>query len=142
MKWNLITESGNDEVKSLLLKAMDIAKPKLANAIKELVDKYLNVPQYNGRELDTWQEQVEILKDTLDDVDGKDKRNQKQQIYYLKNDKPDFVYWYYGDSERRDPESIIEELKQSYPDYDIEDHVHWRDTQDVDVGFIYMNKRK
>ena len=104
MKWKLMNESSNDEVKELLLKAMEIAKPKVANAIKELVDKYLNVPQYKGRELETWQELVETLEDTLADVSEDDKESQKDQIQYLKSEKPDFVYWYYGDSEELDPE--------------------------------------
>ena len=145
MKWKLMNESSNDEVKELLLKAMEIASPKVKEALQEVVDKYLNIPNYKGRELDTWREGVDTLKSTLPDMgeEGEtDYDNQVEMIDHLRSSKPDFVYWYYSGNEDDDWGDIADKLRSDYPEYDVRDEVWWSDSTRTDCGFISMYKRK
>ena len=142
--WKQINESSNGDVKALLQQAIEIANPTLKGVLQKVIDKYLNIPEYNRQPLETWQQMVKTLRSTLPEM-GKgsmDYENQKEQIGYLREDKPDFVYWYYSDSERVGSEEIEETLAGTYPDYYVDNAVNWTDSEGSDVGFICMYKRK
>lgn len=145
MNWKLMNESSNDEVKELLLKAIEIADPKVKVALQKVVDKYLNIPKYKGRELDTWREGVDTLKYTLPDMGEAgetDYDNQVEMINHLRSSKPDFVYWYYSGNEYDDWGDIADKLRSDYPNYVVKDEIWWTDSTRTDCGFISMYKRK
>ena len=52
--WKQINESSNNDVKTLLQQAIEIANPTLKGVLQKVIDKYLNIPKYDGYDLDTW----------------------------------------------------------------------------------------
>ena len=143
--WKQINESSNSDVKALLQQAIEIANPTLKGVLQKVIDKYLNIPKYDGYDLDTWQVQLKTLRGTLSDMgeDGDtDYDNQVEMINHIRSAKPDFMYWYYGSNENVDSDSIRDKLESDYPNYVVKNEVWWTDSTNTDCGFISMYKRR
>ena len=105
-------------------------------------------PTFNDKsgwvyKLYTWKEEVDILRDTLSDLeDDIDISNQEEMISLLKDEKPEYVYFYHsGNDYPLDGEKIENILSSKYNDWDVEQKIWWEDSTESEVGFITMNRK-
>ena len=109
-------------------------------------DMFRQFIDHGGRRytLYAWDEEVSELSYAIDALceEWDDIKDSESQIRYLKQAKPDFVYWLHSGNEVLDIEEIADLLKEKYPDWYIDFTIEWRDSAGADIGFVQMYRKK
>ena len=140
MKYRLYRES-NEEALELIKQAASMADGEMKTALNQLLCTFV-VPTYGeyNSKMSTWQEFVKDMTDNLSDFNAgsRDRQNTKEMIEFVKENKPDWVTFYYGYDQL---DEVFDELQAKYPMFRI-DYESWTDSASTNCGIIFLKKRQ